>query len=74
MKQQSKTEIRKWESVPETLRTLLLLAKLAAGDMVAIETKYHNKCLCALYNKARKALPQDDDGEEDHLHGIVSAE
>ena len=52
-----------------------LLARLAAGDMVAIEAKYHNKCLCALYNRARQALPtRDDDGEEDRLHGIAFAE
>ena len=51
-----------------------MLAKLAVGDMVAIEAKYHNKCLCALYNRARKALPNDDDGDEDHLHGIAFTE
>ena len=37
-----------------------LLAKLSAGDMVAIEAKYHRNCLRALY--------------EDHLHGIAFAE
>ena len=51
-----------------------MLAKLAARDTVAIEAKYHNKCLCALCNRARKVLPKDDDGEEDHLHGIAFAE
>ena len=29
-----------------------LIAKLSAGDMVAIEAKYHAKCLVALYNRA----------------------
>ena len=31
-----------------------LLAKLAGGDMVAIEAKYHLTCLAALYNRVRK--------------------
>ena len=31
-----------------------LLAKLSLGDMVALEAKYHTKCLLALYNNARK--------------------
>jgi hypothetical protein len=35
------------------LEDTALLAKLAAGDMIATEAKYHNKCLCALYNRAR---------------------
>ena len=51
-----------------------LLAMFAAGDMVAIEAKYHNKCLCALYNRSRQASPKDGDGEEDRLHGIAFAE
>ena len=32
----------------------LLLARLSMGDMVALEAKYHAKCLLALYNRARK--------------------
>lgn len=31
-----------------------LIGKLASGDMVAIEAKYHAKCLVGLYNQARK--------------------
>ena len=31
-----------------------LIGKLASGDMVAIEAKYHVKCLVGLYNQARK--------------------
>ena len=31
-----------------------LIGKLALGDMVAIEAKYHAKCLVGLYNQARK--------------------
>ena len=30
-----------------------LLAKLAPGYMIALEAKYHGRCLVALYNKAR---------------------
>eukprot|EP00794_Sanderia_malayensis_P013411 gene13411-14786_t len=30
-----------------------LLAKLSQGDVVAIESKYHNKCLVKLYNRLR---------------------
>ena len=30
-----------------------LIAKLSAGDMIAIEAKYHRKCLAALYNRHR---------------------
>ena len=32
-----------------------LLRKLSAGDMVALECKYHAKCLSQLYNRARAA-------------------
>ena len=32
-----------------------LLGKLSAGDMVALEAKYHTKCLVRLHNNARKA-------------------
>ena len=31
-----------------------LIGKLASGDMVAIEAKYHAKCPVSLYNQARK--------------------
>ena len=32
-----------------------LLAKLSTANMVALEAKYHTKCLVGLYNYARKA-------------------
>jgi len=42
-----------------------LLAKLSAGDMVALEAKYHQSCLTTLSNEARstrsKAVKVDDD-------------
>ena len=51
-----------------------MLAKLAAGDMIAIEAKYHNRCICALYNRARLASPMDNDGVEACMHGKAFAE
>ena len=56
------------------LRDTALLAKLAAGDMIAIESKYHNRCLCALHNRARLAPPMDNDGVEACMHGKAFAE
>ena len=37
----------------EFLDNTTLLAQLSAGDMVAIEAKYHNRCLVSLYNRVR---------------------
>ena len=34
--------------------SIMLLAKLFAGDMVALEVKYHSKCLLALYHCAQR--------------------
>jgi hypothetical protein len=55
-----------------------LLAKLAAaGDMVALEAKYHSRCLAALYNRCRQnAYANNDTGSlrERRLHGIAFAE
>ena len=56
------------------LQGTALLATPAAGDMIAIESKYHNRCLCALFNRARLAPPIDNDGEEACMHEIVFAE
>ncbi len=52
------------------LEDAFLLAKLAAGDMIAIEAKYHSKCLAALYNKARSAKQVCSESNDSHLHGI----
>ena len=51
-----------------------LLAKLAAGDMIAIDAKYHHHCLRSLYNRAREAAPKGNDGDDSCLHGIAFAE
>ena len=32
----------------------MLLAKLSSGDMVALEAKYHSKCLLALYHRTER--------------------
>ena len=47
-----------------------LLAKLAGGDTVAIEDKYHVKCLAVLYNRIRKLQKPstDEDSNENSLH------
>ena len=55
------------------LEDTALLTKLAAGDMIAIEAKYHNNCLRSLYNRARQAAPKDD-ADDSCLHGIAFAE
>ena len=52
-----------------------LLAKLSAGDMIALETKYHWNCLTTLYNKARQATEKQEKEENySHLHAIAFAE
>ena len=53
-----------------------LLAKLAPGDMVALEAKYHTKCLANLYNRARAATESAiaDTGVDARVRGIAFAE
>ena len=52
-----------------------LLAKLSAGDMIALEAKCHRNCLTTLYNKARQATEKQEKEENySHLHGIAFAE
>ena len=38
----------------ELLQDIELLVKLSIGDIVALDAKYHTKCLVKLYNRARK--------------------
>ena len=59
-----------------TLNDTDLLAKLAPGDMVALEAKYHTKCLANLYNRARAATESAiaDTGIDARLSGIAFAE
>ena len=43
--------------------------------MIALEAKYHRKCLVNLYNRARSLDTATSDKDcEVHLHGIVLAE
>ena len=60
----------------ELLEETELLAKLSAGDMVALEAKYHQKCLRDLYHRARKHKSKEilETDEEITIMGIVFAE
>jgi hypothetical protein len=52
-----------------------LIAKLSTGDLIAIEAKYHRKCLANLYNKARALQKHDDtESKETTCQGIALAE
>ena len=42
--------------------------------MIAMEAKYYNRCLCALYNRARLASPRDNEEVEACMHRIAFAE
>ena len=58
------------------LQDEMLLAKLSAGDLVALEAKYHAPCLASLYKKAERVK---EEGEEDETsprlpEGIALAE
>ena len=53
-----------------------LLAKLSSGDMIAIEAKYHAKCLVSLYNDVRSLeikSKSEDENSMSSLHGIAFA-
>ena len=52
-----------------------LLAKLSAGDIVALEAKYHSQCLASLYNKVRQTKEADEQEDSTAInHGIALAE
>ena len=53
------------------LEDTCLLAKLAPGYMIALEAKYHSRCLVALYNRARNAITMHVNEEHADLHGIA---
>ena len=46
-----------------------LLARLSMGDMVALEAKYHSKCLLALYYRAKTTVEAEP--KTDH-EGVMS--
>ena len=56
------------------LNDTALLAKLAPADMIALEAKYHTRCLAALYNRARGASSSKS-GCDNHndFHSIAFA-
>ena len=60
----------------ELLQDTILLAKLSAGDMVALEAKYHAKYVVGLYNRARKAKAKGlkTTSEEEVMSRIAFAE
>ena len=58
-----------WESAT-LVEDNLLLGKLSIGDMIALEAKYHTKCLLALYNRARK-FKADASQDELQISGIA---
>ena len=53
-----------------------LLGRLSAGDMVALEAKYHTNCLLKLYNRARSCKNNADNetNKDATISGIVLAE
>ena len=51
----------------------LLLAKLSLTDMVALEAKYHTKCLLALYNCARKGVVHTASARRLDSNALLSA-
>ena len=55
------------------LQHTVLLAKLTAGDMIAQEAKYYNKCLGSLYNKAREVATSDEREVDSDYHAIALA-
>ena len=53
------------------LEDTALLAKLASGDMIALEAKYHLKCLSTLYNRARATDSTSSDSDSNaHLYTV----
>ena len=51
---------RKIEAIAQGIRDTKVLAKLSAGDMIAIEAKYHCQCLAAYYNRKRNKQSTSD--------------
>ena len=57
------------------LKDTELLAKLSTGDMVALEAKYHSKCLVGLYNRARMIKSEGGNIDEtNEISAIAFAE
>ena len=57
------------------LQDTVLLTKLAAGDMIAIEAKYHKSWLTVLYNRARAVASNTSGNDQcNNLDSIALAE
>ena len=70
-------QVDKWvQTCAEILEDTELLAKLSIGDMVALDAKYHAKCLVGLYNRARKAKAKGymSTGEKEVVSRLAFAE
>ena len=50
------------------------LAKLAAGDMVAVEAHYHLNCLISFYNQTRQINSSTNKHTSDSQQGIAFAD
>ena len=51
-----------------------LLTTLASRDLVALEAKYHSKCLAALYSQARSCKSAIAESDDSHFQDIALAE
>ena len=52
-----------------------LLAKLSTSDLIALEAKYHVKCLVSLYNRVRQTRGSDEQKDSCTINqGIALAE
>ena len=51
-----------------------LLAKLSAGDLIALNALYHLNCLTSLYNRARKTKLSEDSYRDRMNHGLAFAD
>jgi len=57
------------------LQDQTLLAKLSTGDLIALEAKYHVRCLVSLYNRAKQAKGSDEQKDSCTINqGIALAE
>lgn len=54
-------------SCAHALQDLTLIAKLSAGDLIALEAHYHAPCLVSLYKRAAAAAKKDVEFDDDLL-------
>ena len=65
-----------WLAIKQSGISYVLTRDKSLGDMVALEAKYHTKCLLALYNNAGKvqAAQHQTSNKENEISGIVFAD